>query len=185
LIFYRFFGILDNKSTAFLRRFFYKKKGNLMRKSQIKILRGSAVEHADFTGEFGEITVDETNKTLRVHDGETAGGIPLAKKDEIPQPQMPDDTDSVIEFSAPGVTPWFRKWKSGWVEQGGVISANGTYYFPISFIDTSYNISFGSSGTSNGTPRETRNARTAHKFDYSSANNANAQADWIARGYAA
>ena len=41
---------------------------------QIQIRRGSATEHNNFTGAIGEITMDTTNKTLRVHDGETIGG---------------------------------------------------------------------------------------------------------------
>ena len=51
---------------------------------QIQIRRGTSAEHANFTGAIGEITMDTTNKTLRVHDGETAGGTILAKKSEIP-----------------------------------------------------------------------------------------------------
>lgn len=48
---------------------------------QIQIRRGSATEHNTFIGAIGEITMDTTNKTLRVHDGETAGGIELARSD--------------------------------------------------------------------------------------------------------
>ncbi len=50
---------------------------------QIQIRRGSATEHEDFTGALGEVTMDTTNKTLRVHDGETAGGIAIAKQNEL------------------------------------------------------------------------------------------------------
>jgi hypothetical protein len=42
--------------------------------------RGSTSEHAAFTGLVGEITVDTTKKTVVVHDGATAGGVPLAKE---------------------------------------------------------------------------------------------------------
>ena len=45
--------------------------------------RGTATEHNSFTGLAGEITVDTTNNTLRVHDGSTAGGHRLAKYAEI------------------------------------------------------------------------------------------------------
>ena len=45
--------------------------------------RGTATEHNSFTGLAGEITVDTTNNTLRVHDGSTAGGHRLAKYSEI------------------------------------------------------------------------------------------------------
>ena len=49
---------------------------------QVKFRRGSAGQHGSFTGANGEITVDTTNKTLRVHDGVTVGGIRLAKYSE-------------------------------------------------------------------------------------------------------
>ena len=49
---------------------------------QIQIRRGSAAENDAFTGAIGEITMDTTNNTLRVHDGETAGGTVLAKQTE-------------------------------------------------------------------------------------------------------
>lgn len=52
---------------------------------QIQIRRGTAAQNDAFTGAVGEVTMDTTNKTLRVHDGETAGGIKLAKQSEIPE----------------------------------------------------------------------------------------------------
>ena len=62
---------------------------------QIQIRRGSATEHEDFTGAIGEITMDTTNKTLRVHDGETVGGTPLAKQSDL------DTADYVVEYQNP------------------------------------------------------------------------------------
>ena len=49
---------------------------------QVKLRRGTDTEHSSFTGAEGEVTVDTTNDTLRVHDGTTAGGIRLAKLSE-------------------------------------------------------------------------------------------------------
>lgn len=48
---------------------------------QIQIRRGTAAEHENFTGAVGEITMDTTNNTLRVHDGKTVGGVALARCD--------------------------------------------------------------------------------------------------------
>ena len=45
---------------------------------QIQLRSGTATEHNTFTGANGEVTVDTTNKTLRVHDGSTVGGTRLA-----------------------------------------------------------------------------------------------------------
>ena len=45
---------------------------------QLQLRKGTATEHGTFTGAVGEVTVDTTNKTLRVHDGSTVGGTRLA-----------------------------------------------------------------------------------------------------------
>ena len=50
---------------------------------QVKLRRGTDTEHSSFTGAEGEVTVDTTNDTLRVHDGTTAGGVRLAKLSEV------------------------------------------------------------------------------------------------------
>jgi hypothetical protein len=45
--------------------------------------RGTTSQHSTFTGLAGEITIDTTKNTVVVHDGSTAGGIPLAKVTDI------------------------------------------------------------------------------------------------------
>lgn len=50
---------------------------------EVKFRRGTSVQHSSFTGANGEITVDTTNKTLRVHDGVTVGGVKLAKLSDL------------------------------------------------------------------------------------------------------
>jgi len=45
--------------------------------------RGTTTQHNSFTGLAGEITIDTTKNTVVVHDGSTAGGIPLAKSSEV------------------------------------------------------------------------------------------------------
>lgn len=49
----------------------------------LQIRRGTTAQNNNFTGLSGEITFDTDAKTIRVHDGETLGGITLARKDEI------------------------------------------------------------------------------------------------------
>ncbi len=63
---------------------------------QIQLRQGTAAEHYTFTGANGEVTVDTTNKTLRVHDGSTVGGIRLATLTGglIPSAQLPVATTS-------------------------------------------------------------------------------------------
>ena len=64
---------------------------------QIQLRSGTATEHNSFTGAVGEVTVDTTNKTLRVHDGSTVGGTRLATiaGGLVPASQLPDATTSV------------------------------------------------------------------------------------------
>ena len=46
----------------------------------LQLRRGTTTQHSTFTGLAGEVTVDTTKDTVVVHDGSTAGGIPLAKE---------------------------------------------------------------------------------------------------------
>lgn len=115
---------------------------------QIQIRRGTAAEHASFTGAIGEITMDTTNNTLRVHDGTTAGGTILAKQSEIPTPYtMPDNYDFVVDCQMPTAENgyiWYRKYKSGWIEQGGRATTTSSnpkeITLPVEMADTYYNI---------------------------------------------
>ena len=63
---------------------------------QLQLRQGTATEHNTFTGANGEVTVDTTNKTLRVHDGSTVGGTMLATSTggSIPASQLPAATTS-------------------------------------------------------------------------------------------
>ncbi|MDR1207255.1 MAG: hypothetical protein LBK26_02475 [Rickettsiales bacterium] len=148
---------------------------------QIQIRRGTASEHAGFTGAAGEITMDTTNKTLRLHDGETTGGMPLARISDLgtiegaageqgpqgPQgyqgaagPQgtagaaLPDGADYVVEFCSTA-SAWYRKYKSGWVEQGGITAAvaanaNIAITFSVVMAGNSYNASYIHNGSNHG-----------------------------------
>ena len=63
---------------------------------QIQLRQGTTTEHSTFTGAVGEVTVDTTNKTLRVHDGSTVGGTRLATLTGglVPTTQLPAATTS-------------------------------------------------------------------------------------------
>ena len=63
---------------------------------QLQLRSGTATEHDTFTGANGEVTVDTTNKTLRVHDGSTVGGTRIATLTggSIPAAQLPAATTS-------------------------------------------------------------------------------------------
>lgn len=99
---------------------------------QVQLRRGTTAENNNFTGAAGELTFDTSTKAVRAHDGSKKGGYLL---------------DSVVAYQTPnsgnGYT-WYRKYASGWVEQGGF--CNATQYnntgvnvtFPIAMADTNY-----------------------------------------------
>ena len=41
---------------------------------QLQVRRGTATQHNTFTGAAGELTLDTTHNSLRIHDGSSAGG---------------------------------------------------------------------------------------------------------------
>lgn len=55
----------------------------------IKLRRGTGIEHESFIGDQGELTFETDANRLRIHDGETSGGIIVPKEDisiQIGQP---------------------------------------------------------------------------------------------------
>ena len=83
-----------------------------MQTASVFLFKQPTDEHKNFTGAEGEITVDTTNKTPRVHDGETAGGTMLARADAL------NGADYVIAWQTPTAEnnyTWYRKYKNGWV----------------------------------------------------------------------
>ena len=47
--------------------------------TQVQFRRGTTAQNNSFTGAAGEISINTSNNTIRVHDGVTAGGFELAK----------------------------------------------------------------------------------------------------------
>ena len=60
--------------------------------TQVQFRRGTTSEHSSFTGAVGEVTVDTTLDTIRVHDGSTAGGTRIAKFSEVGVKVVGDDS---------------------------------------------------------------------------------------------
>ena len=50
---------------------------------RVQFRRGTSTQHSSFIGALGEITVDTTLKTLRVHDNVEVGGSVLATQDAL------------------------------------------------------------------------------------------------------
>lgn len=168
---------------------------------QIQIRRGSATAHTNFTGAIGEVTMDTTNNTLRVHDGVTLGGTILAKQNEIPVVPDLSTADYVIESQSPTAEnnyTWYRKYKSGWIEQGGHYTHNNvegtvTITLPATMADTHYTITMSKelSSASNTDcayefmPAYVANSKTTTGFSVrmTAANRLNG-ADWEVKGLA-
>ena len=75
--------------------------------STVQFRRGTNSQNDSFTGSTGELTVDTTNKTIRVHDGSTAGGSKLATASQTELQVVGDDSatftmqvgSDVLQFS--------------------------------------------------------------------------------------
>ncbi len=108
---------------------------------QVQLRGGSSTDNDNFTGAQREVTVDTTNKTLRVHDGVTAGGSKLAAYDQWGRLQTADpvnDTDVANKSYVDGViTP----------KPDGVVSATsgGTGGFAFNIRTTQQIVSEGAS----------------------------------------
>ena len=99
---------------------------------QLQLRGGTTAEHSTFTGASKEVTVDTTKKTAVVHDGTTAGGIPLLRQ---------DGSNSALALGSQG-TPSL-KWdaNTGIYSPGEdqlAVATNGT---PRLSIDASGNVS--------------------------------------------
>jgi hypothetical protein len=69
---------------------------------QLKLRRGTTLEHSTFTGAEGELTIDMTKDTAVVHDGVTAGGFPLARESALStaNTNISDHINSTIAHTA-------------------------------------------------------------------------------------
>ena len=74
----------------------------------------------------------------------------------------------------------YVKMANGLIIQWGTVATDKFYAFPVAFNSTP-KLAFGSAGASNGVPRAV--AVTTTGFNYSSANNANCPANYVAIGY--
>ena len=87
-------------------------------------------------GAISEALNDKTDRDMRNVDN-TAGA------------------DAVIEYQAPTAGnnyTWYRKYKSGWVEQGGILTGRlGTITLSVEMADTNYCITFTGCFTTNPT----------------------------------
>lgn len=120
---------------------------NTRNNRKLCIKRGTRAENNQYTGKMGEITMDTDTNNIRVHDGQTLGGVEMARADSVVDMR---ETDYVVAWQNP--TPennhtWYRRYKSGWVEQGGRASvtghgtaSNSNIILPIEMASNSYDV---------------------------------------------
>ena len=99
---------------------------------KLKIKRGTNTENNEYRGVCGEITMDTDEKTIRLHDGETVGGVAMARADSVPDMGGADYVVAWQNPTAENNYTWFRRYKSGWITQGGKLSGR-SITFPIQF----------------------------------------------------
>jgi len=72
---------------------------------EVKLRRGTTSQHAGFTGAVGEVTVDTDKDTVVVHDGSTAGGHELRRKDDtIASSEIDNDAVTSAAISSTDTT---------------------------------------------------------------------------------
>lgn len=95
--------------------------------TQLQMRSGTTLQNDIFTGAPGEITYDTDKKNLRIHDGETIGGMEIASA---------GTADFVVDWQVPTAEnnyTWYRKYKSGWVEMGGRIKTSSSTIVEVTF----------------------------------------------------
>ncbi len=120
---------------------------NTVNNRKLCIKRGTRAENDTYIGQIGEITMDTETKNIRVHDGQTLGGVAMARADSVVDMT---GTDYVVAWQLPTTEnnhTWYRRYKSGWVEQGGrnSVMGHGTtsdseIILPIEMAGNSYDV---------------------------------------------
>lgn len=131
---------------------------------QLQLRKGTKVQNDAFTGAEGELTYDTDSKGLRVHDGQTSGGHMI---------------DTVVAWQAPTAEnnyTWYRKYSSGWVEQGGYTSMTDTVMtidLPVTMSNTSYTLLIFQEKTGDGQNVPGITNKTASSFSINASGTAN------------
>lgn len=99
--------------------------------TQVQMRRGTSLENDEFTGAEGEITIDTTNDTIRVHDGVKKGGYPIPKG--LPTNNKPN----------PGTYTKVTVTGDGFVSSGGSLASSDIPDLSNKYVVKNDNISEG------------------------------------------
>ncbi|MCL2748640.1 MAG: hypothetical protein FWE50_01040 [Alphaproteobacteria bacterium] len=156
-------------------------------------------ENETYSGLAGEIIMDMDAKTLRIFDGETTEGILLgaSASSEIDVQALLANLDYVIDSGTVG-NSWYRKYKSGWIEQGGKAigtstSSGVTITLPRQMSSTNYTAIFDGKqpspvSTTQIVAKEllsTRTSNTLNVVTLAASNYIALDIDWVVYGMAA
>lgn len=95
--------------------------------TQVQLRRGTEAENNEFTGAEGEITIDTTNDTIRVHDGIKKGGYRVMKGNDPITPS----TNAVITYDRKGLVTGGRA-----LNYNDLAGANLEERFPVKPINS-------------------------------------------------
>lgn len=151
-----------------------------------------------YTGLPRELVFDPATKTIKIFGPTSADDTTIGAAPDIDVEELLEDIDYVIESGSNSVG-WYRKWKSGWVEQGGTSTGTGTstpreITLPVVMSNTSYTIttSIQDSTISTTVPAIRINSRTTTYIRFlgtyqsgSTGNYLGASFNWRAEGMAA
>lgn len=143
---------------------------------QLELRRGTTQANNLFTGATGELTMDTDTKQLRVHDGVKTGGYAI---------------DTLVAFQVPNAGnnyTWYRKYASGWVEQGGYGTKEQTITLPVEMANANYGVLAGLciTGSNNISYSVNTDSKTTTSFRIRSESSVSTnEAYWEAKGMAA
>jgi Major tropism determinant N-terminal domain len=110
---------------------------------QVQFRRGATTDYVSFTGAVGEITVDTTLKTIRVHDGSTVGGNIIAPANGATLTSANITAPTIANAAISGANNQL----SGTLTVTTGVIANGTF---TNYTETAYsNAGIGSAFTAN------------------------------------